>query len=68
MTLFENTGPLMLKTLGFFSYMSPLISFSEKASLISFSAICYQRVSTDAGSYYHLHKAEKLSNLAKLSQ
>lgn len=67
-SLFEDTDPVMLKTLGFFSYMSPLIFFSDKASLISFSVTCYRKVSTNAGSYYYLHEAEKLSNLAMLSQ
>lgn len=67
-SLFGNADPVMLKTLGFFSYMSPLIFFSDKASLISFSVTCYQKVSTNAGSYYHLDEAEKLSNLAMLSQ
>lgn len=66
-TLFsEPLNPVTPKALDVFSYMSPLVPFSGKATLISISATCYQRVPSNAGRDGNLYGALR-NSVARLS-
>lgn len=62
----EPLDPVTPKALDVFSYRSPLVPFSGKATLISISATCYQRVPSNAGRDGNLYKALR-NSVARLS-